>query len=581
MKRSDTQKRFTRSFTLTATEKNEREFEISVSSEEPCKRDGFVEVLGHKSAEVDLSFFASGNAPVLMNHSGTEQIGVVQSAWLENNRLKALIKISQNRTDVLSDIRDGILKNVSVGYTVTRQIEKSNRIKVVRWKPLEASIVSIPADESVGINRSLLLEQEVFMDPEEIQLNDERKRAGEEERLRCREILAMGRRFQCEESADKAIAEGIALDSFRQSVLNQIEERQKRQAAEVITKVEEDIHEPGREFSILRAAQALLTNDFTHAGYERRVSEHLGKMYNQQNKNGGILVPMNLRMGQIQHRTTQVAGTPAAGGYLVGTDHRPDLFIDALRAQTVLSVVGARFMTGLVGNVDIPALLTGVAFEHVAENNAATEGAPVWGQVTLAPKTITANIPLSRRLLIQSSPDVEQILRQDMSLGSAIAIEKAAYKGGGSNQPKGIIETTGVNGTPFATANDPTYEELVWMQTKVDTNNAMMGSLATITNPTAYGKMRVKKVDSGSGLFLVKDGMAADHRIYSTNCMEAGYTIFGNWAELMIGQFGAMEIVSVRSATTGGLTLGIFIDYDVAVRHPKGFCIAKAGQTSL
>lgn len=418
------------------------------------------------------------------------------------------------------------------------------------------------------------------MEPEEIQLNDERKRAGEEERLRCREILAMGRRFQCEEAADKAITEGIALDSFRQNVLNQIEERQKRQAAEVVAKVEEDIHEPGREYSILRAVVALSSNDFTQAGYERRVSEHLSKVYRQENKNGGILVPMNLRMNQLMHRTTQVAGTPAAGGYLVGTDHRPDLFIDALRAQTVLSVVGARFLTGLVGNLDVPALLSGVAFEHVAENNDASEGAPVWGQVTLTPKTITANIPLSRRLLNQSSPDVEQILRQDMSLGSAIAIEKAAYKGGGSNEPTGIIETTGVNGTPFATANDPTYDELVFMQTKVDSNNAMSGSLATITNPTAFGKMRVKKVDSGSGIFLVNNGMAADHRIFSTNCMAAGYTIFGNWAELMIGQFGAMEIVSVRSATTGGLHMGIFIDYDVAVRHPKGFCIAKAGQTS-
>jgi len=577
-KKIHTTKNETRSFDISATRdaEHERVFTISISSEEPYKRYGETEILGHMENEIDLSFFKSGNAPILLHHNTREQIGVIEDAWIENNRLRGRIKISRNRDDIVRDIEDGIIKNISVGYSVLKI--KSIGDKAYRatfWKPYEASIVSIPADQTVGINRSEG-SLEGIMDPEDdikIEISDARKKAGEEERTRCREILAMGRRFDCSEQADKAIESAASINDFRKQVLEIVLDKQKIKSETVLVESQQEISEKGREYSILRAAEAMASGDWRYAGYEREVSEFLQKKYKQEAKAGGILVPMHIR-------TPQTSGSPAAGGYLVGTEHRGDMFIDALRARTTLDRVGAFFMSGLTQNVEIPALLSGVAFEWVPENDPATEGAPVWGQVKLEPKTLTSNIPISRRLANQSSPDAEAILRRDMVAGSAVAIEKAAYKGGGSNQPNGIISTTAVIGTPFATANDPTYEELVFMQTKIDSANAFFGRLATITNPVAYGKMRVKKVDSGSGIFLVKEGMAADYPIHSTNCMEPGYTIFGNWEDLIVAQFGALEIVSVRSSITGGFNLGIFVDCDIAVKQPKAFCIAKAGQTS-
>jgi len=261
-KKIHTTKNETRSFDISATRdaEHERVFTISISSEEPYKRYGETEILGHMENEIDLSFFKSGNAPILLHHNTREQIGVIEDAWIENNRLRGRIKISRNRDDIVRDIEDGIIKNISVGYSVLKI--KSIGDKAYRatfWKPYEASIVSIPADQTVGINRSEG-SLEGIMDPEDdikIEISDARKKAGEEERTRCREILAMGRRFDCSEQADKAIESAASINDFRKQVLEIVLDKQKIKSETVLVESQQEISEKGREYSILRAAEAI------------------------------------------------------------------------------------------------------------------------------------------------------------------------------------------------------------------------------------------------------------------------------------------------------------------------------------
>lgn len=143
---------------------------LSFSSEEPVTRasffsDPWIEVLGHERSEVDLQRL-NNSAPVLYNHDRNERgsrIGVVERAWIENGRGYAEIRLSK-RDEVegfWQDVRDGILRNVSVAYRINeRKLEEENkdtpdRYRVTSWTPMEISLVDIPADPTVGVGRSL------------------------------------------------------------------------------------------------------------------------------------------------------------------------------------------------------------------------------------------------------------------------------------------------------------------------------------------------------------------------------------------------------------------------------------------
>jgi HK97 family phage prohead protease len=143
--------------------------ELSFSSEFPVTRSSFfgeawVEVLGHDAREVDLSRLKNG-APVLFNHDSRSRgahIGVVESATIKDGKGTAKIRLSSRPEidSIFTDIKDGILRNVSVGYQITeRTLVKQNQdgpdeFRVTGWTPMEISLVTVPADPDVGVNRS-------------------------------------------------------------------------------------------------------------------------------------------------------------------------------------------------------------------------------------------------------------------------------------------------------------------------------------------------------------------------------------------------------------------------------------------
>lgn len=143
---------------------------LSFSSEEPVTRQSFfsdpwVEILGHENSEVDLARLNNG-APVLYNHDrseGANRIGVVERAWLENGRGYAEVRFSKRAEveGIWQDVRDGILRNVSVSYRIIERKlieehkDKPDVYRVIRWMPMEVSLVDIPADATVGVGRKM------------------------------------------------------------------------------------------------------------------------------------------------------------------------------------------------------------------------------------------------------------------------------------------------------------------------------------------------------------------------------------------------------------------------------------------
>ncbi len=578
----------TLNFDRSAIDEDARTVRLSFSSEQPVERFFGLEILDHDPKSVNLSRLNDG-APLLMDHDMTDQIGKVETATVDGKRGQAIVRFgrSARAIEVFKDVIDGIRENISVGYKLnSMELDKSRSTDEMDayvskdWTPFEISLVGSGADASAKIGRSTESENITtitnFKNKEKIKMSDNKQEiidvkavandAMDAERSRIEGInLIADKHPQLREFSRQFISSGKSLDDFRQVALETITsdmpQAPSARADDLgLTEKEQ------KSYSLLRAVKAHSIGDWSNASFEREVSIAIEQKVGT--SNGGFFIPADLQWGGKRDLT---AGTNTAGGHTVATDHYGDSFLDALRANLVVEKAGARFMANLSGNVAIPALDSATSVYWVAENGSPTEGAPTFRQVTMSPKTVAAYVDISRTLMNQSDPSVEAILRADLAAGVAGAIDTVALNGGGTNEPSGILQTSGIGSVTLGSAGNPTFGEIVDIETQVSQDNALTGALSYITTPAVLGAMKQKAKDSGSGIF-VADGMSANgHPVYTTSNCPANTILFGNFSDLVIGQFGAIEIVTQRSATSGALTLGIFSDVDVAVRHAESF----------
>jgi HK97 family phage major capsid protein len=339
-----------------------------------------------------------------------------------------------------------------------------------------------------------------------------------------------------------------------------------------------------KSYSLLRALNALANPTDAAAqraaAFERECSDAAGQKLGKQAR--GFLVPY-----EVQKRDL-TAGTPTAGGNMVATDLLTGSFIDLLRNAMVISGMGTRMMTGLVGNIAIPKLTGAATAFWVAENAATTESQQTIGQVTMTPKTVGAFTDISRRLMAQSSLSVEALVQQDLAMVLGLAIQQAAINGtGASNQPSGIltlVPTTvigGVNG------GAPTWANIVALETNVAIGNADVGSMGYLTNARVRGRLKgTEKFSAGTGAPVFADGnlplngygagitnAVPSNLVKGTSGATCSAIIFGNFADLMIGMWGGLDLtVDPYSGSTAGTVRVVALqDVDVALRNVESF----------
>ena len=278
---------------------------------------------------------------------------------------------------------------------------------------------------------------------------------------------------------------------------------------------------------------------------------------------------------------------------MVGTDHLADQFISALYAKLTVGELGARVMTGLKGNVAIPKLsaqTTNTAF--VAEGGAPTEGAATFSNVTLEPRTLASYVDCSRKLMLQSDPSVEAVLRNDIVTQFARKIDSVAINGGGTNEPSGIIPGVPAGNVVAMGTNGlaPTYAKIVELIKAVDVSNAMGGNPSFLTNPKVIAALRTIAKQSGGaeGNFIME--AASDilgYNIASTTLVPSNLAkgtgsnlsaaIFGDFTNVMLGFWSGVDVVVDTSSlsTSGGTRVAFFQDLDVGIRHGEGFSVIK------
>ncbi|MTI32811.1 phage major capsid protein [Xanthovirga aplysinae] len=271
-------------------------------------------------------------------------------------------------------------------------------------------------------------------------------------------------------------------------------------------------------------------------------------------------------------------------------------YIEALRARLITQSMGARVLTGLSGNFDLPKSTAVSKSEWAGENTDVVESNPKFGSISMTPKRLGTFVTLSKQLITQSSLDVERMVREDLAMAQAIALDKAAITGTGSNnQPKGILSTSGIKEVAGGTNGAaPTWSHIVGLETAIATENADMGNLGYLTNPQVRGKLKTTERVANSGQFIWGDNSSPinGYRARVTTQVPSDLTkgtgtalsalLFGNWNDLVIAQWGGLDLVvdPYTLAKKGQIQIVIASFHDIAVRHAQSFAVLKDAKTA-
>ena len=566
-----------------------RRVRIGVSSETPVERSFGKEVLSHNAEDIDMSFMASGTAPLLDSHDMERQIGVIEEFKLDETAKRTIAVVRFGKSDlaeqVYRDVLDGIKRNISVGYSITKMERAKNDIigehYRASWKALEASIVAIPADQDfqkVGVGRSkdknnINFKEIKMSENKDINIDEVRTQTVDEAKAEfkrnSKEIMDLACLHNKRELAHKAIGDGNSVEEFRGILLETISNDTPLETPSEIGMTKEEV----REFSLVRAINALANPTDRRAqeaaAFEFECSNEAAR---QQGKTAqGIMMPSDLlrSWGQRDLNTTDDAS-------LIAEDYRGGSFIDVLRNKSSVMNAGATMLRGLQGNVVIPKKTAASSAAWIAtEGGNSSESEFTVGSVTMSPKVIGGHTEMTRLMLQQSSLDVENLVRNDLSEAIALAIDLGALAGSGSSgQPTGISATSGINTTTFAAAT-PTFVELVAMESAVSADNALQGNLRYIAKPSDWGTLKSVDKASGFGQMIVgSDGQINGYDVVRSNQVTAGDYYFGNFADLLIGLYGSLDI-SVDPYThskSGTIRVIALQTCDINVRHAVSFC---------
>jgi HK97 family phage major capsid protein len=340
--------------------------------------------------------------------------------------------------------------------------------------------------------------------------------------------------------------------------------------------------ERARDFSIIRAIRAAI-GDQVDAGFEREISAETERRTGRQAR--GIMIPDQAFL-EKRVMLADPTGSPAgAGAPLYPTTIRPDLFIDRLRASLVVARLGATVIDNLFGDISIPRQTGSVATQWLAEDEDIDASDLAFDDVQLKPRTIGGLTSYSRKLLLNSTPSIEAIVRNDLARTVANAIDAAALLGPGTgNAPTGIVAQSGVTELSLAT---PSWTEVLAFISTVQGNDGDVGGLAWALAPGATATLRgTAKVSSTDSVMIQEapDSLAGYPAIATTALMsgdspDKSTVILGSWSQLLVGRWGGVDILANPFAETayvrGRVLVRVMADVDIAVRHPESFAFAS------
>ena len=505
---------------------------LSVSSEYPVDRGVLgTEILRHTKESINLERFTGGKAPVLWNHNPDELIGTVERSYLEGKKLKADIRFSSSEK--------------------AQQIKRDVENGIIKNASIGYTVDAVEEDDQgqLIVTRFTPIELSLVAVPADPSIGF--------------------RNYQTIKTMTKTESPTIP-ESQPMGVWK------------------DEFQTESREFSIIEASKGIASGRGL-TGRELEVNQELERINGKRTQ--GFFVPNN-----GWSKRAYVAGTASAGGNLIATDLLEGNFIEALRNRTVVGELGATYLPGLVGNVAIPKRATdNTAYWFAGDNSdSITESTGTISQVTMSPKNVAALTKFSYLMSMQSTPEIEQIIRNGFVAIIANAIDEAALNGSGSsNQPTGVLNQTGIGSVAGATNGAAaTLDNLIDLKKAVSVDNADMPNCAYVTNSKVEAALSKLK-DGNSAYHLSPFGgeigkqTIANRRFEVTNAIPSNLSkgsgsnlsaiLYGNFKDLYIGFFGQLEILvdpytDFAKGTTG---VRVIQSLDVAVAHAQSFAAMK------
>lgn len=623
-----------------------RTVQLAFSSEAPVVRDFGLEILSHDPADIDTTFIASGTAPLLVEHERSDQIGVIESTTIDTDRKgRAIVRFSQSARgqEYFNDVVDGIRKNVSVGYAINDyEVRDTDNgpVAIVKWTPIEISIVSIPADTNVGIGRS-----ESSINKQNVQgessnssaSNGTRKVQKNQIKQKTQEKQEQETKMKRNKREAQEVLETIQDEFEIENV--EVEQDEDREDGEGVVEVEDETNvqeavkaERARvaqltELATRHAVDATgaIRNGMSVNKFRAHVLDCLGssneriqtgsqtlgmtraetKRYSLGNavralatgdwSDAGLELEASRAAARAQNKvhTAQSlfipvdylqrdAGAnalkPSVQTNLVSTDYRDQSFMDVLFAKTIAAKLGVQFQDGLSGVVEIPKFATGATARFVGTGVDGTIDSLGDGVVTLSPKSVIALVELTRSMVQQGSRMLEQWVTAHLQNKIAEALDAAVFGNAtGANAPTGLKALAGL--TKPAGAPTP----LTWVHIRnvikaVENANADSDVARWAMGPNVSAMLESTEKAASTGIYLRgEDGKVAGRdSLVSTNVGDNIW--FGDFSNVMVGSWSSIELAidTSQKFASGGWLIRAITDADVGLLRPEAFSGYKA-----
>lgn len=590
--------------------------------------------LSHDMGAVNLSRLNDG-ANLLWMHDAEQILGVVEQARIDGMDKKGKAKVRFSKGEfgekIFREVLDGIITKVSVGFQMPDYDKESKLVgekdgkpilRILQWYPVEMSLVSIPAIPGAKVGNSkdgveaLLPESKgalkgVESQKEDLGLKEEQTRSRitmendpkiqelqaeiaelktsgpkmmEGERKRVEEITAIAEEFKDRdgviESMKGAIREGLSADAFGRSLLLKVQS--KPTPSTKLGMAQKEI----QAYSFMKVCQCLYEGKPLD-GVEGEAHKELLTRTGRVMEKGKVLIPYDVQkrkmdlsylppeiQDMIREKMALQVGT--TGAYLVEQMHSTD-FIGLFYSLSLISQLGITTMPGLVGNVDFPRMATGSTGYWVGESNAPTASSPTLGRILLSPKTVAGRTAVSRKIIKQGTPAVEQILMKDLAMAIATAVNTALTQGSGSaNQPSGLAKLLTDASISEITSTAFSYSKARSYITALKNANAYLPGVKWLTTPTVEAILAVimKESSTWSPLFNDETGKMAGHDLVSSVDSKGGHLFMGLWSSMLFADWGVLELDMVEDTSnqdSGDKMLRAFFDCDMAVRQPTAF----------
>ncbi|KHT18296.1 phage major capsid protein [Pectobacterium brasiliense] len=553
----------TREINLSSDDISDRTVMLSFSSETPVEREIngqiYNEILLHGMQNVDLRRLQN-DAALLFNHDFDSLIGVVESVSIDVDKVgRALVRFSEYGLgqEKYNQVQEGILNKVSVGYEINDYEFRGNDLLITRWTPYEVSLVSVPADDNVGVGRSIESDDDVleyiknnpeilkkFQDHEDESTNEsvtdndvstepEQETSTESEEInkeetRIHEIISVGKVFGIEQRiVQEAINNKKSVEEFKRQMT-----------------FKEEIQM--ENFSLQNTIRSLITG-------ERAAGEY---------NNHGVVLPVSA----LQRTST----SPSSGGTLIQNTIQYDSFIDVVRQNSVLKNFPVKIFSGLEGdgNLELPMLYddftAGSGF--VDEDTAAVDSNAQFQNIVLTPRTFTTGVYLTR-LLQKSTAAAERYLTETIISGSAEKIERAVFNKIMVNALKENIKVA-----------DLTYERITKLIGDIGDMKVSSDKLSIVMSPSL--KAKLKTINITPEQFLIdRDNRMLGIPVYEYvfAAADRDQFIIGDFSQVVLAEWSQLAIDrdDTTSRAKGGVHLRVFADVDFNITRPEYFTAVK------